>query len=177
MKAIESVAPLHLQEEYDNAGLQVGFADSPVRRVIVSLDITEEVVREAIRRDAQMIVSHHPLIFRPLRQVSNLSWQQRCVVLALQHGIALYSAHTNLDNARGGVNHEIARRLSLSFGVYANVIEYYEYPRDLMKASMKFLVENNKINRNDEVVILSQLGLQNGSTDMCTILQAKDFGF
>ena len=71
----------------------------------------------------------------------------------------------------------IARRLSLSFGVYANVIEYYEYPRDLMKASMKFLVENNKINRNDEVVILSQLGLQNGSTDMCTILQAKDFGF
>ena len=113
MKAIESVAPLRLQEEYDNAGLQVGFADSPVRRVIVSLDITEEVVREAIRRDAQMIVSHHPLIFRPLRQVSNLSWQQRCVVLALQHGIALYSAHTNLDNACGGVNHEIARRLSL----------------------------------------------------------------
>ena len=113
MKAIESVAPLRLQEEYDNAGLQVGFADSPVRRVIVSLDITEEVVREAIRRDAQMIVSHHPLIFRPLRQVSNLSWQQRCVVLALQHGIALYSAHTNLDNAYKGVNYRIAEMLNL----------------------------------------------------------------
>ena len=113
IKAIEGVAPLRLQEEYDDSGLQVGLTDSEVHRVLVSLDITEKVIEEAIALDCQMVVSHHPLIFRPLRQVSDCSWQQRCVMLAIRHGIALYSAHTNLDNARGGVNFEIADRLSL----------------------------------------------------------------
>lgn len=113
MKAIESVAPLRLQEEYDNSGLQVGLPDAEVRRVLVSLDITEKVVEEAVEKDCQMVVSHHPLIFRALKQLTDSTWQQRCVSLAIRSGIALYSAHTNLDNARGGVNFEIAERLGL----------------------------------------------------------------
>ena len=113
MKAIESVAPLRLQEEYDNSGLQVGLPDAEVRRVLVSLDITEKVVEEAVEKDCQMVVSHHPLIFRALKQLTDSTWQQRCVRLAIRSGIALYSAHTNLDNARGGVNFEIAERLGL----------------------------------------------------------------
>ena len=113
MKAIESVAPLRLQEEYDNSGLQVGLPEAEVRRVLVTLDITEQVIGEAADKDCQMVVSHHPLIFRPLRQIADLTWQQRCVSLAIRKGIALYSAHTNLDNARGGVNFEIAERRAL----------------------------------------------------------------
>ena len=113
MKAIESVAPLRLQEEYDNSGLQVGSPEAEVRRVLVTLDITEKVIEEAIEKDCQMVVSHHPLIFRALKQLTDSTWQQRCVSLAIRSGIALYSAHTNLDNARGGVNFEIAGRLGL----------------------------------------------------------------
>ena len=77
MKAIESVAPLRLQEEYDNSGLQVGLPDAEVRRVLVSLDITEKVVEEAVEKDCQMVVSHHPLIFRALKQLTDSTWQQR----------------------------------------------------------------------------------------------------
>ena len=79
MKAIESVAPLRRQEEYDNSGLQVGLPDAEVRRVLVSLDITEKVVEEAVEKDCQMVVSHHPLIFRALKQLTDSTWQQRCV--------------------------------------------------------------------------------------------------
>ena len=113
MRAIERVAPLGYQEEYDNAGLQVGFPDNEVESVLVCLDITEDIINEAAERGCSMVVSHHPLIFRPLRQVSDATYQQRCVSLALANGIALYSAHTNLDNARGGVNFEIADLLGL----------------------------------------------------------------
>lgn len=110
---IEKTAPLHWQEEYDNAGFQVGNPQTEVTGVLVSLDITEAVIDEAARKGCNMVVSHHPLIFRPLRQVCALSWQQRCVEMALKAGICLYSAHTNLDNAPQGVNRRIAEKLGL----------------------------------------------------------------
>ena len=108
VRAIEAAAPLQLQDEWDNSGLQVGFPDSPVHRVLTCLDITEAVLDEASARGCDMIVSHHPLLFHPLRQVSCATYQQRCVVKALSAGIALYSAHTSLDNAPGGINYRIA---------------------------------------------------------------------
>lgn len=111
--AIETLAPLRLQEEYDNAGLQVGFEQNEVTGVLVCLDITEEVVTEAIGNGCNLVVSHHPLIFKPLSCVSDRTWQQKTVVDALKNGITLYSAHTNLDNARGGVNFHIANILGL----------------------------------------------------------------
>ncbi len=113
VSAIERVAPLRFQDDFDNSGLQVGFPDADVRKVLVCLDVTEAVVAEAVRMQCQMIVSHHPLLFHPLRQVSDATYQQRCVVKALAAGIAVYSAHTSLDNAPGGVNFEIADRIGL----------------------------------------------------------------
>ena len=110
---IERTAPLHWQEEYDNAGLQVGSPATEVTGVLVSLDLTEAVIDEAVRRGCNLVVSHHPLIFRPLRQVCGLSWQQRCVEKALKAGVCLYSAHTNLDNAPDGVNRRIAEIIGL----------------------------------------------------------------
>lgn len=110
---IERIAPLHWQEEYDNAGLQVGSPATEVTGILVSLDLTEAVIDEAVRRGCNLVVSHHPLIFRPLRQVCGLSWQQRCVEKALKAGVCLYSAHTNLDNAPDGVNRRIAEIIGL----------------------------------------------------------------
>lgn len=110
---IESAAPLGLQESYDNSGLQVGRENDEVKGILVCLDITEEVIDEASRKGCNLVVSHHPLLFKSLRCVSDRTPQQRCVCDAISKGIALYSAHTNLDNARGGVNFEIAERIGL----------------------------------------------------------------
>ena len=111
--AVERTAPLRLQDEWDNSGLQVGFTASAVSKVLVCLDVTEAVVDEAARLGCQMIVSHHPLLFKALREVSDSTYQQRCVVKALAAGIAIYSAHTSLDNAPGGVNYKIAELIGL----------------------------------------------------------------
>ena len=111
--AIERTAPLRLQDEWDNSGLQVGFLDGEASRVLVCLDVTEAIVAEAIERGCELIVSHHPLIFKALNQVSDTTYQQRCVVKALAKNIAVYSAHTSLDNAPGGVNHKIAEIIGL----------------------------------------------------------------
>ena len=108
IRAIESTAPLFLQDDFDNSGLQVGFPEASVRKVLTCLDVTEAVVEEAVSSGCDMIVSHHPLLFHPLRQVSDTTYQQRCTVRALAKGIAIYSAHTSLDNAPGGVNYRIA---------------------------------------------------------------------
>lgn len=113
IKAIERIAPLRLQDEWDNSGLQVGFAGDEVGKVLVCLDITEEIVDEAIAGKCNMIVSHHPLLFHSLKQVSDCTYQQRCVTKAIKEGIAIYSAHTSLDNAPGGVNHKIAELIGL----------------------------------------------------------------
>ena len=111
--ALERLAPPRLQEEWDNSGLQVGFPEAEVSRVLVCLDITEAIVDEVVAKQCNMIVSHHPLLFKALRQVSDATYQQRCVVRALSAGISIYSAHTSLDNAPGGVNHKIAGLLGL----------------------------------------------------------------
>ncbi|MCR5350888.1 MAG: Nif3-like dinuclear metal center hexameric protein [Bacteroidales bacterium] len=111
--ALEHLAPLRLQDEWDNSGLQVGFPEAEIGSVLVCLDVTEEIVDEAIAAHCELIVSHHPLIFKALRQVSDATYQQRCVVKALAAGISIYSAHTSLDNAPGGVNHRIAALLGL----------------------------------------------------------------
>ncbi|MBP5572238.1 MAG: Nif3-like dinuclear metal center hexameric protein [Bacteroidales bacterium] len=113
INAIEAVAPLKLQDEWDNSGLQVGFTQDEVKGVLVCLDITEEIVDEAIEKGCTMIVSHHPLLFHALKQVSDSTYQQRCVAKAITKGLAIYSAHTSLDNARGGVNFKIAELIGL----------------------------------------------------------------
>ena len=111
--ALERLAPLRLQDEWDNSGLQVGFPEAEVSKALVCLDVTEEIVKEAVDNGCNLIVSHHPLIFKALRQVSDATYQQRCVVHALASEISIYSAHTSLDNAPGGVNHRIAGKLGL----------------------------------------------------------------
>ncbi len=111
---IEAFAPLALQEDYDNAGLQVGNPEAEVSAVLLCLDVTEEVIEEAAARSCSMIVSHHPLIFKGLKSLTGADETQRLVLKALRLGIAVYSAHTNLDSTMGGVSYEMASRLGLT---------------------------------------------------------------
>ncbi|MDE5842738.1 MAG: Nif3-like dinuclear metal center hexameric protein [Muribaculaceae bacterium] len=111
--AIENYAPKSLQESYDNTGLQVGNPAMPVSGVLLCLDVTEEILAEARRRQCNLIVSHHPLLFSGLKQISGSTPTERIVIDALMHNIAIYAAHTNLDAARNGVSHEIARMLNI----------------------------------------------------------------
>ena len=114
VNALEKFAPLPLQEDYDNAGLQVGLTETEVSGALLCLDVTEEVIDEAISKDCNLIVSHHPLIFRPLRRVSDQNLVQRCVMKAICRGITIISMHTNIDNAEGGVNYKMAEKMGLT---------------------------------------------------------------
>lgn len=112
MKVIEVVAPLQLQEDYDNAGLQCGDPGQEVKRVLCCMDVTERTIDEAVAQDCQMIASHHPLLFRGLKKVSaDGDYISRCVYRAIKEGILLYAAHTNLDNAPKGVNMKMVEEL------------------------------------------------------------------
>ena len=112
--ALEQYAPLPLQEGYDNAGLQVGLTEAvEVSGALLCLDVTEQVVEEAIEKGCNLIVSHHPLIFRKLARISDEDYVQRTVRKAIKNDIAIVSMHTNMDAATGGVNFKIAEKLGL----------------------------------------------------------------
>lgn len=111
--AIEDFAPKSLQESYDNAGLQVGDPDMAVSAVLLCLDVTPEILEEARRRQCNMIVSHHPLLFSGLKQITGATPVEKIVIKALADNIAIYSAHTNLDSAIEGVSYEIAHALKM----------------------------------------------------------------
>ncbi len=110
---IEEFAPLALQENYDNAGLLIGDNNSIVTSALICIDVTEEVIDEAIRMGCNLIISHHPLIFRGLKKITGQNLVQRCVAIAIKNDIAIYAAHTNVDNVMMGVNGKIADKIGL----------------------------------------------------------------
>ncbi|WP_345950465.1 Nif3-like dinuclear metal center hexameric protein [Mucilaginibacter sp. PAMB04274] len=110
---LESVAPLAYQEDYDNSGLIVGNGNREVTQALISLDCTEAVVDEAIASGCQVIISHHPIVFKGLKKFNGKTYVERVVEKAIKHDIALYAIHTNLDNVMDGVNARIAQTLGL----------------------------------------------------------------
>ena len=110
---IEDFAPLSLQESYDNAGLLVGDAQMEITSVLVCIDITEDVISEAIQKKCNFIISHHPLIFNGLKKLVGQNDVQRCVIQAIKNNIAIYAAHTNLDNVLHGVSGKMAEKIGL----------------------------------------------------------------
>ncbi len=111
--ALARVAPLPLQESYDNAGLQVGLTEERVSGALLCLDVTEAVVAEAVGKGCNLIVSHHPLIFHKLARVSDETYVGRTLMAAVRNGVAIVSMHTNIDEAVGGVNYKIAEKIGL----------------------------------------------------------------
>ena len=113
LNCITEVAPLQWQESYDNAGLQVGDLNAEVHKALIALDVTEALVDEAIAKNCDLIVSHHPLIFKGLKHITPQSYIERIVMKAIKHDIAIISMHTNLDNSYLGVSRILAERLGL----------------------------------------------------------------
>ena len=113
LNEIERLAPLSLQEDFDNSGVQIGDVEQPATGALLCLDVTEEIVDEAIDAGYNLIISHHPLIFNPLKSLTGKNYLERCMIKACKNDIVIYSAHTNLDNATGGVNYYLAELFGL----------------------------------------------------------------
>lgn len=114
LAVLENVAPPHLQESYDNAGLIVGDPEAQVTGILFSLDSTEAVVEEALSLGCNLVVAHHPIVFRGLKRFNGSSYVERTVMQAIRKNVALYAIHTNLDNVyHQGVNAKIAEKLGL----------------------------------------------------------------
>ncbi len=103
-QALEYYAPLEFQEDYDNAGLIIGNPDAEISNVLITLDITDEVLDEALQNDCNLVISHHPLIFKGVKRLVEADPVQRLTVKAIQNHIAVYAMHTNLDNSVNGLN-------------------------------------------------------------------------
>lgn len=113
ISCIEKYAPASLAEEWDNVGLMVGDCDSEISKVLVALDINDEVIDEAINIGAEMIITHHPLIFKAIKSVSSYTPLGKRIIKLIKNNIAVYSAHTNLDISNGGTNSTLAEMLGL----------------------------------------------------------------
>lgn len=111
---LDELMPFSLQESYDNAGFLVGRGDREVSHILVSLDITEEVVTEADELGAELIVSHHPVIFHPARSITDDNPTGRVLLALVERNLAAICVHTNLDVVAGGVNDALAKRLELT---------------------------------------------------------------
>lgn len=111
---LEELIPPALQEHYDNSGLQVGDPDASINSVLLTVDVTAEVIAEAREHRCNLIISHHPLIFTPLKRIAGGSETERCVASAVRGGIAVYSAHTSFDNLSWGVSHILAEKIGLT---------------------------------------------------------------
>ena len=110
---LENRYPLSLQESYDNCGLTYGHKQTEVKGVLISLDVTEKIVDEAIRKKCNLIISHHPVIFKGLKRINGSNMSERVIELCIKNEIALYAIHTNLDNHKEGVNKRIADKIGL----------------------------------------------------------------
>jgi dinuclear metal center YbgI/SA1388 family protein len=111
---LEDIAPLSLQESYDNSGLLIGSRDSEITQALLTLDVTSEVVDEAIEHQCNLIIAHHPLIFKGLKRLTDSNDVEKSIVKAIKADIAIYAIHTNLDNVFEGVNHMLATKLGLT---------------------------------------------------------------
>ncbi len=110
---IEEFAPLGYQESYDNAGLIVGSPNSIVNGILLCVDVTLEVLDDALARGANLIIAHHPLIFTGIKRLTGANATEQTIIKAIKHGIAIYSAHTNLDSVWNGVSMIMAKRIGL----------------------------------------------------------------
>ena len=111
--SLEVLAPPAYQESYDNSGLIVGNPDTDLKGILLSLDCTEKVIEEAIRKGCNLVVAHHPVVFKGLKRLNGKNYVERTVIKAIQNNVAIYAIHTNLDHVFNGVNSMIAARLGL----------------------------------------------------------------
>lgn len=110
---LEDFSPLAYQESYDNAGLIVGSYDDDVNGVLICLDSTEEIIDEAIAKNCNLIIAHHPIVFSGIKKLNGKNYIERTIIKAIKNNIAIYAAHTNLDSVTGGVSFRMAEKIGL----------------------------------------------------------------
>jgi dinuclear metal center YbgI/SA1388 family protein len=113
IKQLELLAPPAYQEDYDNCGLITGSIQQEVKGILISLDCIESIVEEAIKEKCNLIIAHHPIVFKGLKKINGNNYVERTIIQAIKNDIAIYAIHTNLDNVKGGVNFKIAKKLGL----------------------------------------------------------------
>ncbi|MCX6256622.1 MAG: Nif3-like dinuclear metal center hexameric protein [Bacteroidia bacterium] len=113
ISVIEEFAPLSFQESYDNSGLIIGNVNDEIKGALLSIDITEEIIDEAIRKNCNLVISHHPLIFHGIKKLTGDDYTGRSVIKAVKSNIAVYAAHTNIDSVIGGVSHSMCEKLGM----------------------------------------------------------------
>lgn len=113
IKALEDFAPLDLQESYDNAGLTVGSPEKEVNKALLTVDVTEEIIEEAVSVGADMIISHHPLIFRGIKNITCVDYIGRSLIKAIKNDMVIYACHTNIDSVMGGVSYRMGEKAGL----------------------------------------------------------------
>lgn len=158
--SIEQTLPLWLQEDYDNCGLQVGSPEAEATGALLAVDITESVIAEAIEIGCNLIVAHHPLLFKGLKQITGRSYIERCVQLAIKHDIAIYAAHTNADNHAQGLNYLLAKDIGLS-----NLSPLVQSPARLMQ--LVTYVPTAKLSELEQALWQAGAG-QLGAYDCCS---------
>lgn len=157
---LESVAPLAYQEDYDNAGLIIGNPEMELSGVLITIDVLEEVVDEAIEKKANLILSHHPIMRSGLKKITGKDFTERIILKAIKNDIAIYAAHTNLDSIWGGVSSKIADKLELK-----NQKILAPVSNQLMK--LVFFVPTNHANETRKAVFGAGAG-HIGNYDMCS---------
>lgn len=128
VNALEQFAPLPLQADFDNAGLQIGLTEAEVSGALLCLDVTEQVIDEAVALGCNLVVSHHPLIFHKLARITGENDVQRTVMKAIKNDVTIVAMHTNLDSARGGVNYKIAEKMGLERLRFFGKLQTVEMP-------------------------------------------------
>jgi len=113
ISCLEAIAPVSLQESYDNSGLLIGNPDSEIEGTLICLDLTMEVLDEAIKEGSSLVISHHPLVFSGMKRLTGSNETERIVIKAVKHDIAVYAIHTNLDNVQEGVNAKLCEKLGV----------------------------------------------------------------
>ena len=147
IECLEKWAPPSLQEEYDNSGLIIGNIQNEIKGILVTLDCTTEVINEAIKKNCNLIISHHPLIFRPIKKITGSNYVERSIIKAIKNSISIYSIHTNLDNILSGVNNKIADKIGLKnikiLNKKSNILSKIEFyiPKDYKENVLKKLFE------------------------------------
>lgn len=187
---MEKIAPPMLAENWDNVGLMVGEADREVTRVLIALDAIDKVIEEAIEKNCQMIITHHPLIFKGTKTVTSETALGRRLLKLIQNNIAVYSAHTNLDIVNGGTNDTLAKLLGLNnienlcepvfenmaLGKVGELKEEISF-EELIKLTQKALKLNGLVACGDKKRKIKKIAVGTGAcSDLEYIKRAKDLG-
>lgn len=114
IRELEAWAPTQYQESYDNSGLIIGSSQAEITKALITLDVTEDVISEAIEQNCNLIIAHHPILFTPIKRLTGSNYVERVIIKAIKADIAIYAIHTNLDNIHTGVNAILAQKLGLS---------------------------------------------------------------